>query len=223
MVTQPRRQRRSRPAPHPAPATAYLGPAGEWRVRLALALLVVSAVSVIASLVALLALGGAIAHLGAPQGPLEFAVVFVGAFLGLGGDGLILSGSLAVLRPQSRLSRNPAAVTAGLVLQLPAAAAVGVLQSSWLFAAVYLLMVAGLALLWVRTSPPPQPRPAARHAVPEQVEGPPAEAPLLDRQPIPWIGSAPPPPSASSQRQAEQAGPECDGPFRPRSGRGPGL
>lgn len=222
-MNQPRRQRRSRPASIPPPAEASLGPAGEWRVRLALALLAVSAVSVVANLLALLALGGAIAHLGAPQGPLEFALVFAGALLGLVGDALILSGSLAVLRPWSRLARRPAAVTVGLVLQLPAAVAVGVLQSSWLFAVIYLLITAGLAFLWVRTGPPTQPRPVARHAVPEQVEGAAGEALPLDRQPIPWIGSAPPPPSASSPGWVEPAGPDAGGPARPRSGRGPDL
>lgn len=49
------------------------------------------------------------------------------------------------------------------------------------------------------------------------------EALPLDRQPIPWIGSAPPPPSASSPGWVEPAGPDAGGPARPRSGRGPDL
>jgi hypothetical protein len=87
-------------------------------VRLALALAVVSACSALGNVVAVVAVGGAMAHLGAPQGPLEFALVFVGGVVGLVGDALILAGSLAVLRPDLRFGRRPASVTWGLGLQL---------------------------------------------------------------------------------------------------------
>ncbi|MGA8426073.1 MAG: hypothetical protein WB801_00610, partial [Candidatus Dormiibacterota bacterium] len=77
MVNQPHRQRRSGPIAKEAVPGSEAS-ASEWRFRLSLALLVVSACSILGNLAAVLALGGAMAHLGAPQGPLEFAQVFVG-------------------------------------------------------------------------------------------------------------------------------------------------
>lgn len=172
-------------------------PFPEWRLRLALALLVVSACSALVNLIAALALGGAIANLGAPQGPLEFALVFIGAVVGLGGDALIVTGTLAVVRPGARFSGHPGRVTWGLGLQLLASALVGLLESSWTFAVVYLLLLAGLAYLWIRTSPTLPARPAARHPAAEPPAPMRAEPePVSDRFPIPWIGNAPPPPSS---------------------------
>ncbi|HVB14714.1 MAG TPA: hypothetical protein VNH38_08180 [Candidatus Dormibacteraeota bacterium] len=195
-MNQPRRRRSSAPNPIEVQLTAE-SPSPEWRLRLALALLVVSACSALANVLAVLALGGAIANLGAPQGPLEFALVFIGAVVGLGGDALILAGTLAVVRPGTRFSGHPDRVTWGLGLQLLAAALVGVLESSWTFAVVYLLILAGLAYLWLRTSPALPPRPAARHPLPEPPERTPAEpGPGTERFPIPWVGNAPPPPSS---------------------------
>jgi multisubunit Na+/H+ antiporter MnhG subunit len=223
MVNQPHRQRRSGPLGKEAVPGSQAS-ASEWRVRLALALLAVSACSVLGNVAAVFALGGAMAHLGAPQGPLEFALVFVGGVVGLGGDALILTGSLAVLRPDSRISGQPSWVTWGLGLQLLAAALVGVLESSWLFGLLYVLLLAGLAALWIRTSAPEAPRPAARHAVPEPSEPPipaaPARAPA--RQPIPWVGTAPPPPSAAQGREADPTTPTPDQGSWPDSGRGMG-
>lgn len=198
-MNQPRRRRSAAPA---APVPALLpskSPSPEWRLRLALALLFVSALSALGNLLALLALGGAIAHLGAPQGPLEFALVFIGAVVGLGGDAVILAGTLAVLRPGTRFSGHPERVTWGLGLQLLAAALVGVLESSWTFAVVYVLLLAGLAYLWLRTSPAVPARPVARHPLPEPPSPVRSEpAPIPERSPIPWVGSAPPPPSSPS-------------------------
>ncbi|MFZ0996209.1 MAG: hypothetical protein WAO09_09595 [Candidatus Dormiibacterota bacterium] len=220
-MNQPHRQRRSGPIAKEAVPGSQ---ASEWRLRLALALLLVSACSVLGNLAAVLALGGAMAHLGAPQGPLEFALVFVGGVVGLGGDALILTGSLAVLRPDIRISGQPGWVTWGLGLQLLAAALVGVLESSWLFGLLYVLLLAGLAALWIRTSAPEAPRPTARHALPEPSEPPPpAVSPeALGRQPIPWVGTAPPPPSAAQGRDAAPTTPTPNQGSWPGSGRGPG-
>jgi len=170
------------------------------------------------NVIAVLALGGAIAHLGAPQGPLEFALVFIGAVVGLGGDALVLAGSLAVVRPGTRFSGHPERVPWGIGLQLLASALVGVLESSWTFALVYVLLLAGLAYLWIRTSPTTSPRPAARHPVPEPEA--PVRAgpePLIERFPIPWVGNAPPPPSSPGTRLEENPSSES----RPNSGSGP--
>lgn len=183
-------------------------------MRLALALLFISCLSVLVNLLALMALGGAIAHLGAPQGPLEFALVFIGAVVGLGGDAWILAGTLAVVRPGTRFSGHPERVSWGLGLQLLAAALVGLLESSWTFAVVYLLFLAGLAYFWIRTSPTQPARPIARHPVPEPPTPPaasePAQAP--ERLPIPWVGSAPPPPSGGDTRWEETPGGPEPGP-----------
>ncbi len=180
-------------------------------MRLALALGLVSALSALFNLLAILALGGAIAHLGAPQGPLDFALAFIGTVLGLGGDALILRGAVGVALPRWRLAGAPVMVSWGLGLQLVAAAAVGLLESSWLVALVYVLLLAGLAVLWLRTSPSPLPRPRARHPEPER----PPEGPeptirrsFSERQSIPWVGSAPPPPSAPPPASADPLGPE---------------
>jgi|GEM_PF-5429002 len=224
MVNQPHRQRRSGPLAKEA-VPGSLASASEWRIRLALALLVVSACSALGNVVAVLALGGAMAHLGAPQGPLEFALVFVGGVVALGGDALILTGSLGVLRPEIRIAGRPGSVTWGLGLQLLAAALVGVLESSWLFGVLYLLLLAGLAALWIRTGVPEAPRPAARHAVPEPSERPAPSAPadLPGRQPIPWVGTAPPPPSAAEQgRDVDPTTPIPNQGSWPGSDRGPG-
>lgn len=192
-------------------------------MRLAIALTVVSACSVLGNVVAVIALGGAMAHLGAPQGPLEFALVFVGGLVGLAGDALILAGSLAVLRPDIRFAPRPGSVTWGLGLQLLASALVGALESSWLFGALDVLLLAGLAALWVRTSDAVPPRLAARHAVPELAEAvPSAPERMPERLPIPWVGTAPPPPSAAPRRDPGPTGPTQSQGSWPSSGRGPG-
>jgi len=193
-------------------------------MRLALALLVVSACSVLVNVIAVLALGGAIANLGAPQGPLEFALVFIGAVVGLGGDGLILAGSLAVVRPGTRFSGHPERVTWGLGMQLLASALVGVLESSWTFAVVYVLLLAGLGYLWIRTSPPLPSRPAARHPAAEPPASVPTEPePTTDRFPIPWVGSAPPPPSSPGTKWDQDPTPGRGADTGPGSSRGPGF
>jgi hypothetical protein len=183
----------------------------------------VSACSVLGNLAAVFALAGAMAHLGAPQGPLEFALVFIGGAVGLAGDALILTGALAVVRPHIRFSGNPGQVTWGLGLQLLAAALVGVLESSWLFGLLYALLLAGLAALWIRTSAPVPPRPAARHALPEPSE-PLSSAPagMPECQPIPWVGTAPPPPSAAQVRDTEPSSSNPNQGSWSRPGRGPG-
>lgn len=199
-------------------------PDSEWRLRMALALLAVSAASALGNVIAVLALGGAIANLGAPQGPLEFALVFIGAVVGLGGDLLILRGALAVVSPQSRFAGHPERVSWGLGLQLLAAALVGVLESSWLFAVLYVLILACLAALWLRTSPPAAPRPAARHAVPEADQADrPQRGQVAERYPIPWVGNAPPPPSSPPASRQGSSSPESGPISQVRPGRGPGL
>ncbi|MGA7172459.1 MAG: hypothetical protein WA976_04020 [Candidatus Dormiibacterota bacterium] len=222
-MNQPRRRRSTAPAPVARSLPAQ-SPSPEWRMRLALALLVVSGCSVLVNVIAVLALGGAIANLGAPQGPLEFALVFIGAVVGLGGDALILAGTLAVVRPGTRLSGHPERVSWGLGLQLLASALVGVLESSWVFALVYVLLLAGLAYLWIRTSPPLAPRPAARHPEAEPAATLPAEPdPVGGRFPIPWVGSAPPPPSSTGTRWDEDPNSGSGAGSGPGSRRGPGF
>ncbi|HEY6538135.1 MAG TPA: hypothetical protein VI138_03735 [Candidatus Dormibacteraeota bacterium] len=203
--------------PVPVPA-AMVRRDSEWRLRLALGLLVISACSALVNIIAVIALGGAIAHLGAPQGPLEFALVFIGAVVGLGGDALIVAGSLAVVRPGTRFSGHPERVPWGLGLQLLASALVGVLESSWTFAVVYVLLLGGLGYWWIRTTPAEPAQPRARHPEPEPARPEVAEPePLRDRFPLPWVGNAPPPPSGS--RPTWEPGPRADG---PDPGRGPG-
>ncbi len=195
MVSQPRRRRTTAPEPVPKSIPGP-SPAPEWRLRLALGLLAISGLSALFNVLAVLALGGAIANLGAPQGPLDFALVFIGAVVGLGGDAVIVAGTLAVVRPGTRFAGHPERVSWGLGLQLLASALVGLLESSWAFALVYVLLLAGLAYLWVRTSPAQPPKPVARHAVPEPEPLNYWEPdPSIERFPIPWIGNAPLPPS----------------------------
>ena len=130
MVSQPRRRRTTAPEPVPKSIPGP-SPAPEWRLRLALGLLAISGLSALFNVLAVLALGGAIANLGAPQGPLDFALVFIGAVVGLGGDAVIVAGTLAVVRPGTRFAGHPERVSWGLGLQLLASALVGLLESSW--------------------------------------------------------------------------------------------
>ncbi|HUY08028.1 MAG TPA: hypothetical protein VMW80_01045 [Candidatus Dormibacteraeota bacterium] len=223
MVNEPRRRRSTALAPTPIDRSLPArSPSPEWRIRLALGLLFVSACSVLFNVIAVLALGGAIANLGAPQGPLDFALVFIGAVVGLGGDAMILAGTLGVLRPGTRFTGHPERVSWGLGLQLLASALVGVLESSWTFAVVYVLLLGGLAYLWIRTSPTGPTRPAARHPV--------AEAPVLaepapvsERFPIPWVGNAPPPPSSPGTRWGEDPSSESGPSSGSGARRGPGF
>ena len=219
MVNQPRRRRSAAPVAAAPAQPSSQSPSPEWRLRLALALLFISSLSAIFNLIAVLALGGAIAHLGAPQGPLEFALVFIGTVVGLGGDAVILAGTLAVIRPGTRFSGHPERVTWGLGLQLLASGLVGLLESSWTFAVIYVLLLAGLAYLWIRTSPADPVRPVARHPVPEDQRGP-VQQPLDDRSPIPWVGSAPPPPSAAGTAWDRSPGPPSGSESDQGTGRG---
>ncbi|MGH7609950.1 MAG: hypothetical protein ACREOD_08490 [Candidatus Dormibacteria bacterium] len=201
MLTQPRRQRRSLPTPPATPAPGPGDQASEWRVRLAWALLAVAAAALLGDVLAVVATLGAIVHLGALRGPLEFALVLVGAVLGLVGSAAMGTGSLAVVRPDWTFAGDPRSVLWGLGLQLPAAAAVGVLQASWPFTVVYLLLLLALGYFWIRTSPLAGARPSARHVAAESdPDSSPRPASVPTRQPIPWMTSAPPPPSAPESR-----------------------
>ena len=221
-MVNPTRRRRSTSPTATAPGLPSQSPSPEWRLRLAIALLVISACSSLLNVIAVLALGGAIANLGAPQGPVEFALVFIGAVVGLGGDALIVLGALAVVRPRTRFAGHPERVSWGLGLQLVASALVGVLASSWTFAVVYVLMLAGLAYLWIRTSPPPSSRPTARHPVAEPAARlDPGPEPVSERFPIPWVGSAPPPPSSTEMVRKQGPDPHLGPNSGSTAGRGP--
>ncbi|MGH7640771.1 MAG: hypothetical protein ACREOL_07700 [Candidatus Dormibacteria bacterium] len=214
-MNEPRRRRRS--APEPAPAEAATAPApSSWGQLLGWVLVAVAAVSLVVQILALVALGSAIAHLGAPQGPLEFALAFIGAVVGLGADLLIIHGAMTLARPQSSLGGPTQRVFWGLGLELVAAAMVGLLASSWGFAAIYVVLLCLLAYLWQRVRPPALARPAARHPGPEALE--PGPAPAPERFSLPWVGSAPPPPS--SERRGGQDRPARGAPTGPTGGRG---
>ncbi len=196
-------QRRRRLSAHPtrevAPADAapHRGvPSGR---QLAWALVLVGLASALASLLALIALAGAMANAGPPQGPMDFLPVFVGTLVGVAGDLLMVRGGAGVVRPGAWYSGGRTSALVGILLQVPAAAAVGELEASVVITALYLVLLGGLAALTVRMLPGPAARPAARH--PE----PPSSTPALasgparagSAQPIRWVAAgAPPPPSA---------------------------
>ncbi|MGH7611469.1 MAG: hypothetical protein ACREN4_05560 [Candidatus Dormibacteria bacterium] len=196
-MTEPRRLRRSLPSRPEGPPRATSELPSEWLVRLAWALLGVACLALLGDVLAIVATLGAIVHLGALRGPLEFALVLLGALLGLVGSALTATGCLAVLRPDWTFAGRPGQVLWGLGLQVPAAAAAGVLEASPGSTVAYLILLAGLAWLWWRFSPPPPPVPLARHPAPDQpAEAAPAPTPAPAREPFPWLSPAPPPPSA---------------------------
>ncbi len=197
-VIQRRRRLSAHPAREMAPAgtTPHSGsPSGR---QLAWALVVVGLVSALASLIAMVALAGAMANAGPPQGPMDFLPVFVGTLVGVVGDLLMVRGGAGVVRPGTRYSGGRTSALVGILLQVPAAAAVGELEASVVITALYLLLLGGLATLVVRVLPGTAAAPAARHPEPPS-EAAPASRPALaeSAQPIQWVAAgAPPPPSA---------------------------
>jgi hypothetical protein len=201
------RPRRVRSSAHGAkPASDPEAPEGGWLWRLALALLALAAVSAFGNLISLVVVGATVGGSDSPQGPETYIPVFVGAVVGLVGDGLLLRGALGVIRPTIPYSGKRRLVIVGLVLQLPAAAAVGTLEASWAMTVVYVLIVAGVVVWWSRLTPGLGPRPLAQHPAgsPRRVDVASTGRWVVNEpiQPIRWVGGAPPPPSAPAANSA---------------------
>ena len=171
-----------------------------WLRRLAFALLGLAGLSAVANVVSLLVVVATIGKSDSFQAPETFVPIFLGAVVGLIGDGLLVRGALGVIQPGSPYAGKRRQVIVGLILQLPAAAAVGTLEASVALAIVYVLIVAGVVVWWSRLTPSPSPRPLAQHP-----SGAPRRAAVESSgrwvvndpvQPIRWVGGAPPPPSA---------------------------
>lgn len=202
MTVIERRHRASARLAREVPAQV-LGPetGSPWGRQLAWALVLVGLVSAVTSAIAIIVLAGAMGNAGPPQGPMDFLPVFAGSLVGVVGDVLMVRGGAGVLRPGTRFAGGRSSALAGVLLQVPAAAAVGELEASVVITVLYLLLLAGLVTLVVRVLPAPGPRPAARHP-----QAPSPGAPDLRvrqtaparSEPIQWVaGAAPPPPSAA--------------------------
>ena len=208
-----RRQRRSA-APGAAAAEAF--PAAPvnatWGLRLAYVLVLVGAVSALAGVLALAADLGAMGNAGVPQGPLDFLPVVVGAALGVIGALLLVRGGLGVIRPATRLAGGRTAALLGVLLQLPAALAVGALAATPPITVAYLVLLAGLAAAVWRLLPLSNPAPLARHpAPPEKTQAGPSRPPTWTGQrgpdPLQWVSSGPPPPPSAGQTTTLADGP----------------
>ncbi len=198
-----RRQRRSAAAGAAAPETLSTAPAASaWGLRLAYALVLVGAVSALSGIVALAADTGAMGNAGVPQGPLDFLPVVVGAALGVCGAALLVRGGLGAIRPGMRLTGGRQSALLGVLLQLPAALAVGALTATLPLTLAYLALLAGLAAAVWRLLPLPSTPPSARHPAPsEEGRRGPSRGPRWSVQrgpePLQWVShGAPPPPSA---------------------------
>jgi hypothetical protein len=201
------RPRRVRSSAHGAkPASDTEAPEGGWLRRLAFALLAMAALSAFGNLISLAVVAATVGGSDSPQGPETYIPVFLGAVVGLVGDGLLLRGALGVIRPRSPYSGKRRLVIVGLVLQLPAAAAVGTLEASWVMTVVYVLIVAGVVVWWSRLTPEVGPRPLAQHpaGAPRRVDVASTGRWVVNEpiQPIRWVGGAPPPPSAPGANAA---------------------
>jgi hypothetical protein len=166
--------------------------------QLAWALVLAGLASALAGILALVALAGAMANSGPPQGPMDFLPVFIGTLVGLAGDLLMVRGGAGVVRPGAWYSGGRSSALVGILLQVPAAAAVGELEASVVITALYLLLLGALATLAVRVLPGPAARPAARHPKPPSAAVPASRRVRAElAQPIQWVAAgAPPPPSA---------------------------
>ena len=140
-----RRQRRSA-APGAAAADTFPAASANstWGLRLAYALVLVGTVSALAGVLALATDLGAMGNAGVPQGPLDFLPVVVGAALGVLGAALLVRGGLGVIRPTNRLAGGRTSALLGVLLQLPAALAVGALAATPPITVAYLALLAGL-------------------------------------------------------------------------------
>ncbi len=223
-----RRQRRSA-APGAAAADTFPAASANstWGLRLAYALVLVGTVSALAGVLALATDLGAMGNAGVPQGPLDFLPVVVGAALGVLGAALLVRGGLGVIRPTNRLAGGRTSALLGVLLQLPAALAVGALAATPPITVAYLALLAGLAAAVWRLLPVPAPAPLARHPAPsEEGQGVPSSAPnwpvQLRADPLQWVSpGAPPPPSAGPPPSPGPAPTLADGPGerRRRAGR----
>ncbi len=200
-VIERRRRLSASPAREVLAPTLAPDAGSPWGRRLALALVLVGLLSALASVIAIIALAGAMGNAGPPQGPIDFLPVFAGSLLGVVGDLLLVRGGAGVLRPGSRFTGGRGSALAGILLQVPAAAAVGELEASVVITLLYVLLLAGLATLVLRLLPVPGPRPAARHPSAPLPAAPDPEARWTVRarsEPIQWVaGGTPPPPSAA--------------------------
>ncbi|MDA8394397.1 MAG: hypothetical protein M0T72_04005 [Candidatus Dormibacteraeota bacterium] len=210
-----RRQRRSAAAGAAAADMLSAAPIrSAWGRRLAYALVLVGAVSAVSGIVALGADLGAMGNAGVPQGPLDFLPVVVGAALGVCGAALLVRGGLGVIRPGTRLTGGRPSALLGVLLQLPAALAVGALTATLPLTVAYLGLLAGLAAAVWRLLPVPAAPPLARHPAPsEEGRGLPSRAPRWsvqrDPEPLQWVShGAPPPPSAGPATTAADGPPE---------------
>jgi hypothetical protein len=197
-VIERRRRLSDDPTREVAPADTAYGRSFPSGRQLAWALVLAGLASALVSLFAIVALAGAMANAGPPQGPMDFLPVFIGTLVGVAGDLLMVRGGAGVVRPGAWYSGGRTSALVGILLQVPAAAAVGELEASVVITALYLLLLCGLATLAVMALPGPAARPAARHPEPPTPAAPasrPARA--ESAQPIQWVAAgAPPPPSA---------------------------
>ena len=201
-------ERRQRRSAAPGAAAADTLPAASadstWGLRLAYALVLVGTVSALAGVLALAADLGAMGNAGVPQGPLDFLPVVVGAALGVLGAALLVRGGLGVIRPATRVAGGRASALLGVLLQLPAALAVGALAATPPVTVAYLAFLGGLAAAVWRLLPVSPPAPLARHPAPSvEDQGDPSHAANWSVQPRPdplqWVSpGAPPPPSAGT-------------------------
>ncbi|MHB8323279.1 MAG: hypothetical protein ACYDHB_02455 [Candidatus Dormibacteria bacterium] len=196
------RKGRARRSSRGAAAAGTPSLSGDRSWRLAAVLLLVAAASALGNLVSLAVVAAAMGQTDSPQGPQTFLPVFAGALIAMVGDLVLIRGALSAIRPGWRFAGGRGLVMVGLVLQLPAAVAAGTLEALWPITVAYLLVLAALATLWLRSAPGVSAKPLARHA----------EEPLRRRaqvapsgrwkvapapQPMKWRGGvAPPPPSA---------------------------
>ena len=207
------RARRSAPAQRQFSAGG-LGTASEggWATEVALAIALVAVVSALANVVALLVVLSTMATATPPEGAVTYLPVLLGVAIGVAGDALLLRGALGVLSPGIRFSSGRGAVLVGLLVQLVAAAAVGTLEASWVLTLVYLVLLGGLAALWLRFTPAPGPPPMAQHPA-DEGEGRRQITPTgrwtLQGAPPPmtWSGGGVPlPPSAPAGQVEEEVG-----------------
>ena len=206
------RQGRSRRSSGGAPGKVSPAVRGERSYRLALVLLLVALLSAVGNLASLVVLAATMGQADSAQGPLTFLPAFGGALIGIVGDLILVRGTLGVIRPGGRFAGGRGLVTVGLLLQLPAAAAAGTLEALLPLTVAYVLVLAALAALWLRSAPAASAKPLAKH--PDEPQRRRAQVAPSGRwtvagqsQPMPWRGgSAPPPPSAPSPARGPGTG-----------------
>ncbi|MHB8332762.1 MAG: hypothetical protein ACYDEA_11295, partial [Candidatus Dormibacteria bacterium] len=147
------RKGRARRSSRGAAAAGTPSLSGDRSWRLAAVLLLVAAASALGNLVSLAVVAAAMGQTDSPQGPQTFLPVFAGALIAMVGDLVLIRGALSAIRPGWRFAGGRGLVMVGLVLQLPAAVAAGTLEALWPITVAYLLVLAALATLWLRSAP----------------------------------------------------------------------